>query len=115
MPHRVATSPSAAAAQNSAPSRDSGHAAAPQSLIDELEDAITKKNLRQRAAVMRRVTDLFILNGAGFSEDHIAMFDDVMSKLVAAIDRIRSCGIRQFARGMLQCAAKDFAHTGSGR
>lgn len=87
MPHRVATSPSAAAAQNSAPSRDSGHAAAPQSLIDELEDAITKQNLRQRAAVMRRVTDLFILNGAGFSEDHIAMFDDVMSKLVVAIDR----------------------------
>jgi hypothetical protein len=68
MPHRGTTSPSAAHAQNSAPSRDSGHAAAPQSLIDELEDAITKKNLRQRAAVMRRVTDLFILNGAGSSQ-----------------------------------------------
>jgi len=87
MPHRFATSPSEAHAQNSAPSRDSGHATAPQSLIDELEDAITKQNLRQRAAVMRRVTDLFILNGAGFSEDHVAMFDDVMSRLVAAIDK----------------------------
>ena len=86
MPHRVATSPSVVHVQKSAPSRDSDHAAAPQSLIDELEDAITKQNLRQRAAVMRRVTDLFILNGAGSSEDHVAMFDDVMSRLVAAIE-----------------------------
>jgi uncharacterized protein (DUF2336 family) len=61
-------------------------AAAPHSLIDELEDAISKQDLRHRAAVMRRVTDLFIMNGAGFSEEHIAMFDDVMSRLVAAID-----------------------------
>src|SRR4029077_13513784 len=86
MPHRISTAPSAAA-QNSAPIRDNGQAAAAQSLIDELEDAITKQNLRQRAAVMRRVTDLFILNGAGFSEDHVAMFDDVMCRLVAAIDK----------------------------
>jgi hypothetical protein len=86
MPHRIATSPSAAV-QKSASSRDNGDAAAAQSLIDELEDAITKQNLHQRAAVMRRVTDLFILNGAGFSEDHVAMFDDVMSRLVTAIDK----------------------------
>jgi uncharacterized protein (DUF2336 family) len=56
------------------------------SLIDELEDAIAKKDLHQRAAVMRRVTDLFIMSGSGFSEEHIAMFDDVMSRLVVAID-----------------------------
>lgn len=56
------------------------------SLIDELEDAITKKNLRERATILRRVTDLFIVNGIGFSEEHIAMFDDVMSRLVAAVD-----------------------------
>jgi uncharacterized protein (DUF2336 family) len=55
-------------------------------LIDELEDAIERKDLRHRAAVMRRVTDLFIMNGAGFAEEHIAMFDDVMSRLVVAID-----------------------------
>ena len=58
----------------------------PHSLIDELEEAITRKDLRHRAAVMRRVTDLFILNGAEFTEEHIAMFDDVMSRLVVAID-----------------------------
>jgi uncharacterized protein (DUF2336 family) len=70
------------ASQASPPAR----IAAPQSLIDELEAAIAKQDLRYRAAVMRRVTDLFILNGTGFSEEHIAMFDDVMSRLIVAID-----------------------------
>jgi uncharacterized protein (DUF2336 family) len=65
---------------------DGTSAAIPQSLIDELEDAITKADLRQRATVMRRITDLFIMNGSGLSEEHIAMFDDVMSRLVVAID-----------------------------
>jgi uncharacterized protein (DUF2336 family) len=58
-----------------------------QSLIEELEGAIGKQDLRHRATVMRRVTDLFIMNGAGFSEEHIAIFDDVMSRLVVAIDK----------------------------
>ena len=57
-----------------------------QSLIDELEEVIAKQDLRQRAVVMRRVTDLFLQHSAGFSEEHIAMFDDVMSRLVSAID-----------------------------
>jgi uncharacterized protein (DUF2336 family) len=59
---------------------------ASRSLIDDLEDAISKQSMRERAAVLRRVTDLFMINGTGFSEEHIAMFDDVMSRLVAAID-----------------------------
>ena len=65
---------------------DDGRVAVTQTLIDELEDAIARQDLRHRASVMRRVTDLFILNGAGFSEEHVAMFDDVMSRLVVAID-----------------------------
>jgi uncharacterized protein (DUF2336 family) len=87
MPHRIATSPSLADAQNPAPARDDANATMSQTLIDELEDAITKQNLRQRATVMRRVTDLFIVNSTGFSQEHIAMFDDVMSRLVVAIDK----------------------------
>lgn len=87
MPHRIATSPSLADAQNAAPAGDDANATMSQTLIDELEDAITKQNLRQRATVMRRVTDLFIVNGTGFSQEHIAMFDDVMSRLVVAIDK----------------------------
>jgi uncharacterized protein (DUF2336 family) len=87
MPHRFATSPSLADAQNAAVRPDGTNATMSQTLIEELEDAITKQNLRQRATVMRRVTDLFIVNSTGFSEEQIAMFDDVMSKLVVAIDK----------------------------
>jgi uncharacterized protein (DUF2336 family) len=61
-------------------------ASAAKSLINELEDAIAHTDLHHRAAVMRRLTDLFISNGTGFSDEHIAMFDEVMSRLVAAID-----------------------------
>jgi uncharacterized protein (DUF2336 family) len=74
-------------AKDAAVGRDEANATISQTLIDELEDAITKQNLRQRATVMRRVTDLFIVNSTGFSEEHIAMFDDVMSRLVVAIDK----------------------------
>ena len=58
-----------------------------QSLIDELEAAVAKQDLHRRAAVMRRLTDFFIVDNAGLSEEHIAMFDDVMSRLIVAIDR----------------------------
>src|SRR6202020_502896 len=76
------------AAQNAcgAPSAAAAAAAAGKSLIDDLEDAIAHTDLRHRATVMRRLTDLFIMNGEGFSEEHIAMFDEVMSRLVTAID-----------------------------
>jgi uncharacterized protein (DUF2336 family) len=65
---------------------ETGNPAPAKSLIDELEDAIAHTDLRHRANVMRRLTDLFITNGTGFSDEHIAMFDEVMSRLVAAID-----------------------------
>jgi len=58
----------------------------PHSLIDELEDAIANRDLRHRAAALRRLTDLFMTSASGFTEEHIAMFDDVMSRLVVAID-----------------------------
>jgi len=63
------------------------HAAdATQSLIDELEGAIARKDMRHQAEVMRRVTDLFMRQGAGFSKEHVDMFDDVMTRLVMAIE-----------------------------
>ena len=84
MPHRNAAPANASEGANSTP--DDRRTGAPQSLIDELEDALAKQDMHARAAVMRRVTDLFIANGTGFSEEHIAMFDDVMSRLVIALD-----------------------------
>jgi uncharacterized protein (DUF2336 family) len=86
MQHEETDSSASAATEVSPQSVQPDAGTLPQSLIDELEEAITRKDLRHRAAVMRRVTDLFILNGADFTEEHIAMFDDVMSRLVVAID-----------------------------
>jgi uncharacterized protein (DUF2336 family) len=83
-PEALMASAGAAASASVAPPFDNAGPA--KTLIDELEDAIAHTDLRHRAAVMRRLTDLFIMNGAGFSEEHIAMFDEVMSRLVAAID-----------------------------
>jgi len=86
MQHEDTGSSASTATEDSPQSAHATGGPLPQSLIDELEEAITRKDLRQRAAVMRRVTDLFILNGGEFTEEHVAMFDDVMSRLVVAID-----------------------------
>ena len=88
MPHNVVKPANVINADNRARqrARDAG-ATNSQSLIDELEEAIAKQDLHRRAAVMRRLTDFFIVDGAGLSEDHIAVFDDVMSRLIIAVDR----------------------------
>ncbi len=88
-----------AAAQAGASTREAVLAELGRSLIDELEDVIARKDVRSRAAVMRRVTDLFMMNGAGFSQEHVAMFDEVMSRLIAAIDGLARVTFGdQFAR-----------------
>jgi uncharacterized protein (DUF2336 family) len=56
------------------------------SLIDELEEAIRRQDLPRRATVMRRLTDFFLAGNAELPPEHVAMFDDVMSRLIVAID-----------------------------
>jgi uncharacterized protein (DUF2336 family) len=55
-------------------------------LIDELEAALAGIELGQRAEVLRRITDLFSAGSAGFSSQKIALFDDIMCRLVAEIE-----------------------------
>jgi len=55
-------------------------------LIDDLEVAISAKNLGRKAEILRRVADLFVSGSAAFSNDHIALFDDIMDRLVREID-----------------------------
>jgi uncharacterized protein (DUF2336 family) len=86
MPHNVTATSHPIEAKTPAQGAHSGRGVTPLSLIDELEDTVAKSDLRRRAAVMRRVTDLFIMDGVGFLEEHVDMFDDVMSRLVAAMD-----------------------------
>lgn len=57
-----------------------------QGLIAELEDGIAGKSIGQRAAVLRRLADLFVSASSKLSKEQIALFDDVMSRLVQELD-----------------------------
>jgi uncharacterized protein (DUF2336 family) len=55
-------------------------------IIDELEGALAGKNIGHRAVLLRRVTDLFVSASGKLSDEQIALFDDVMSRLVEEIE-----------------------------
>jgi uncharacterized protein (DUF2336 family) len=55
-------------------------------MIDELEEAIASKEIGRRADTLRRVTDLFVSGAAEFSDEQIALFDEVMGLLVREIE-----------------------------
>jgi uncharacterized protein (DUF2336 family) len=56
------------------------------SLIDELERALTDGTGAQRAEMLARITDLFLAGVSRYSDDQINLFDEVISKLVSAIE-----------------------------
>ena len=55
-------------------------------LIDEVQDAISHGTANQRAELLRRITDLFILGSSQYCDDHVVLFDDVMGRLVVEIE-----------------------------
>src|SRR5262245_8382412 len=57
-----------------------------QSLIDELEASIAQKNIGSRAEILRQITDLFVAGSGYFDDEQMALFDDVMNRLVSEID-----------------------------
>ncbi len=57
------------------------------SLIDELERTLNSGSSVQRADVLRRVTDLFLHGASAYCEEHVAVFDDVISHLIERIER----------------------------
>jgi uncharacterized protein (DUF2336 family) len=59
---------------------------AQQTLIDELEDVIADKTIGDRAAMLRRVSDLFVLASGKLSDEQLALFDDVMNRLLEEIE-----------------------------
>jgi len=60
----------------------SGH----QSLIDELESAISNRNIGSRAEILRQITDLFVVGSGHFDGEQVSLFDDVMSRLASEIE-----------------------------
>jgi uncharacterized protein (DUF2336 family) len=55
-------------------------------LVDDLEHVIADKNIGDRAAMLRRVTDLFVVASGKLSDEQVALFDDVMGRLLEEID-----------------------------
>lgn len=63
-----------------------------QSLVDELETAIAGSDIGRRAAILRRVADLFASSSGNLSNEQTAMFDDVLHQLVDEIEiSARAC------------------------
>lgn len=61
----------------------SGH----QSLIADLELAVTEDSVGSRTSTLRRVTDLFLNEAGRLSEDQISIFDDVLCLLIRKIEK----------------------------
>jgi len=56
------------------------------SLLPELEDVVQNGTPERRAAMLRRITTLFLDGAPQFQDQHIALFDDVILCLVTQIE-----------------------------
>ncbi len=61
-------------------------AATSESLLDELQTTLAHGTVARRVETLRRVTDLFINGAVDFSDDQIALFDDVFQCLMHHIE-----------------------------
>ena len=57
-------------------------------IIDELENGLQAGTTDRRMEVLQRITDLFVHNARNFTEEQIALFDDVMGRLVREIENL---------------------------
>ncbi|WP_375306285.1 DUF2336 domain-containing protein [Bradyrhizobium sp. A11] len=56
------------------------------SIIDEVESAIRAGSPEKGLATARRVTDLFLTSAGSFDDEQIALFDDVLDRLIGTIE-----------------------------
>src|ERR1700674_3574156 len=59
---------------------------APASLIPELEEVIQHGSPERRAETLKRITAYFLEGASQFNEDHVRLFDEVFSLLIAEIE-----------------------------
>src|SRR5262249_8488048 len=84
------------------------------SLIDELERALSSGSNAQRIAMLSRITDLFVEGASRYSEGQINLFDEVIVKLVGAIEAkaraklsSRLAPVQNAPRGVIRMLAFD--------
>ncbi len=56
------------------------------SLINDLENAIASGSAERRTQTLWRITDLFITGAGQYSQEQVALFDEVISRLAAEIE-----------------------------
>ena len=54
---------------------------APDNLLDELQSALSHGTVARRVETLRRVTDLFVNGAVDYSDEQIALFDDVFQEI----------------------------------
>lgn len=60
---------------------------APLAFIHEIDSTIAHSSIGRRAEIVRHLTDLFLVNSDQYSDDEIALIDDVFVRLVATIEQ----------------------------
>src|SRR3954468_23728834 len=55
-------------------------------LLDELQSALSHGTVARRVETLRRVTDLFLNGAVDYSDEQIALFDDVFQCLMRHIE-----------------------------
>jgi uncharacterized protein (DUF2336 family) len=67
-------------------------------IIDELEESLSGHTIGYRAGKLRRISDLFLEAAASYSDAEVALFDDVMTRLIDEMqDSLRSEIARRLA------------------
>ena len=59
----------------------------PQTLLAELDTALPQAAESWRSTVLRKITDLFLSGADLYNDQHVALFDAVMSRLLPGLDR----------------------------
>jgi uncharacterized protein (DUF2336 family) len=56
-----------------------------QNLISDLENAVATRSV-EAGTILRRVTDLFLLNAGHYSDDQLELYDGILKVLIAAVE-----------------------------
>jgi uncharacterized protein (DUF2336 family) len=69
-------------------------------LLTELENAMAHGNAERRAKTIRQVTELFVLSSSHFSDDHVALFDNVFGRLIVDLEASARSALAQRLAGV---------------
>ena len=84
---------------------------APASLIPELEEVIQHGSPERRAETLKRITAFFLDGASRFNDDHVRLFDQVFSRLIAEIEAKARTELSLPPRARRQCAGRSGAAT----